>query len=135
MGERERSIYSTFGMPRTLLIALLFIGILSIISLYLGFDAYLSNKEAKASLYLLLGTGGFALIGYMFFRSKTVMEKVEMIPQLEVVTTLECPSCGLKNIRPFQRGDYLFKEADECTRCKGKTTIAKIHGRERQKPK
>jgi len=135
MGEQDRSIYSTFGMPRMLLIALLFIGILSIVSLYLGFDAYLSDKQARASLYLLLGTGGFALIGYMFFRSKSVMEKVEMIPQLEVITTLDCPSCGLKNIRAFQRGDYLFKEAEECTRCKGKTVIAKIHGRERQKPK
>ena len=132
----QRPIYSTVGMPRTLLIALLLIGALSIISLFLGFDAYLSDKPnsmTKASLYLLLGTGGFALIGYMFFRSKALMEKVEMIPQLEVVTTLECPNCGLKKIRPFQQGDYLFKEDEECTRCKGKMVVEKIYGREKPK--
>jgi hypothetical protein len=129
----QRQIYSTVGMPWTLLIIILFLGALSILSLFLGFDAYLSDNLEKASLYLLLGTGGFALIGYMFFRSKSLMEKVEIIPKLEVVTTLECPNCGLKKIRPFQQGDYLFKEDEECTRCKGKMVVTKIYGREKPK--
>jgi len=129
----QRDIFSTLGMPRTLLIVLLLIGALSIVSLFLGFDAYLSDKQQKASLYLLLGTGGFALIGYMFFRSKSLMEKVDIIPRLEVVTTLECPNCGLKKIRSFKQGDYLFKEDEECTRCKGKMVVGKIYGREKPK--
>ncbi|RJS89454.1 hypothetical protein CW700_04050 [Candidatus Bathyarchaeota archaeon] len=133
MSGYDRSVYPTFGISRTLLIALLFIGALSLLSLYLGFDAYLSDHPARASLYLLMGTSGFALIGYMFFRSRSTIERIFSIPQVEVVTTLECKTCGLKKIRPFRRGDYLFKEADECTRCKGKMNIVKIYGRERAK--
>lgn len=135
MSGRDQSVFPTIGISRSFLITLLFVGALSILSLYLGFDAYLSEQPEKASLYLLLGTGGFALIGYMFFRSKAVLEKVTSIPRTEVVTTLECNNCELKKIRSFKRGDYLFKEEDDCTRCEGKMIVSKIYGKERPESK
>lgn len=135
MSGDERPVYPTVGISRTLLFVLLFVGALSLFSLYLGFDAYLLDRLDKAIYYLLMAFGGFALIGYLFFRSKSVLEKVTSIPEVEVVTTLECQNCGLKKMRPFQRGDYLFKEVEDCTRCEGKMIIEKIYGRERPQKK
>ncbi|MFB0543868.1 MAG: hypothetical protein ACETVR_03710 [Candidatus Bathyarchaeia archaeon] len=132
MSGDERPTLPIFNISMTLLLLLLFVGALSIISLYLGFEAFLSDHPNRAITYLMMGTGGFALIGYMFFRSKSVIKKVTAIPQIEVVTTLECQNCELKKIRPFQRGDYLFKEVEDCTRCEGKMVVEKIYGRERQ---
>lgn len=133
MTKQDQAVASTVGVPRTLLLVLLFVGLLSLLSLYLGFDEYLSDHTARAGVYFLMGTSGFALIGYMFFRSKSIMEKVESIPQIEISTALECKSCGLKKIRPFQRGDYLFSEAEECTRCHSRMVVEKVYGREKTK--
>lgn len=133
MTRQDQAVASTVGVSRTFLLVLLFVGLLSLLSLYLGFDEYLSDHPARAGVYFLMGTSGFALIGYMFFRSKSIMEKVESIPQIEVSTALECKSCGLKKIRAFQRGDYLFSEAEECTRCHSKMVVEKVYGREKTK--
>ena len=133
MSRVDQPAYSTFRISTMTLLLLLFVGALSLLSLYLGFDAFLSDHPARASIYLVMGASGFALIGYMFFRSKSVAERVETIPRMEVSTTLECRSCGLKKIRPFQRGEYLFKEAEECGRCKGKMVVERIYGREKTK--
>lgn len=135
MSGDERTAYPAFVISRTLLLLLLFVGALSLLSLYLGFEAYLSDRPEGAMTYLIMGAGGFALIGYMFFRSKSALNKVTSIPKIEVVTTLECQNCGLKKIRPFQRGDYLFKEDEDCTRCEGKMAVEKIYGRERTSTK
>jgi len=35
----------------------------------------------------------------------------------EVKTEITCPSCGLREVRSFQKGDYVFKEVGECPRC------------------
>lgn len=135
MTGQNQAVVSTFGVRRTILLVLLFVGLLSLLSLYLGFDEYLSNNPGRAALYLLMGTTGFALIGYMFFRSQSVMQNVGSIPQIEVSTSLECKNCGLKKIRPFQRGDSLFVEAEECTRCHNKMVVERVFGKEKTKPR
>jgi hypothetical protein len=35
----------------------------------------------------------------------------------KVMTYIECKSCGTKISREFQRGDFVFKELDECQKC------------------
>ncbi len=37
------------------------------------------------------------------------------------------PKCGFKNIREFERGDYIFKEVEECPKCEEKMMISSIY--------
>lgn len=41
-------------------------------------------------------------------------------------TVEKCVSCNNMIKRKFKTGDFLFKEASECTSCKGKILIEKI---------
>jgi hypothetical protein len=38
-------------------------------------------------------------------------------------------------VRDFQRGDYVFKDDEPCTRCEGKMVITGIHRRPDEKSK
>jgi hypothetical protein len=113
----------------TTLAIIVVIGIFSLFSLWMGFQALSSDKPEQSTYYLLTGTVGFAAIGYMFFRTKTVTTQKSDIPQVDVVTILECPSCDLKRVRDFKRGDYINKDDEPCTRCDGNMVITGIHRR------
>jgi len=40
----------------------------------------------------------------------------------------ECKSCNVKTKRPFQMGDYIYKDdVGECKECHGKTMISMIY--------
>lgn len=109
------------------LAAILIVGVLALISLYMGFQSYGTDNQDIAYMYMLIGASGFAAIGYMFFRTKavTAQQKTD-VTKVSVVTTLECPKCNLKRVRDFQRGDYVFKDDEPCTRCDGKMMITRI---------
>ena len=103
------------------------IGIFSLLFLWLGFQAYGGENPDQANLYIFVGTAGFAAIGYMFFRTKAISSQKPPIEKVEVVTILECPSCELKRVRGFKRGDYVYKDDEACTRCEGTMVITGIH--------
>lgn len=109
------------------------IGIFSLMSLWMGFQAYGSEHPEQSTYYIIIGTAGFAAIGYMFFRTKTITTKKQTVPKVDVVTILECPSCELKRVRDFQRGDYVYKDDEPCTRCEGTMLITGIHRRAEEK--
>jgi hypothetical protein len=103
------------------------IGILSLVSLYFGFQSF-AEDQMTAYTYLLIGALGFAAIGYMLFRGgrPTSQQKMD-IPRVEVITTLDCPKCNLKRVRDFKQGDYVFKSDEPCTRCDGIMIISRIN--------
>ena len=111
------------------------IGIFSLLSLWLGFQAYGSEHPDQAIYYIVIGSAGLSAIGYMFFRTKAITDKIPDVPKVEVVTILECPSCDLKRVRDFQRGDYIYKDNEPCTRCEGTMVITGIHRRAEPKQK
>jgi rRNA maturation protein Nop10 len=47
--------------------------------------------------------------------------------KLLVYTIEECPVCGQKTKRAFQVGDYITKEAANCTKCGNKTRISLVY--------
>jgi rubredoxin len=115
-------------------ILMIVVGALALVSLYMGFQAYGSNQMDMAFIWLGVGAAGFVAIGYSFFRSKPpVKESIDPNKQAEVITTLECPQCNLKRVRAFQRGDYIFKNDEPCTRCEGNMVITRIHTRKEGK--
>jgi hypothetical protein len=86
--------------------------------------------------YLLaIGFLAMALSGYILFQSRKRVArlKIEAPPTL---TTVECRKCGVKNVREFQRGDYVFKELGPCEKCPDdKMIITAIYKEVKEKEK
>jgi len=99
---------------------------LSGVAIFSGVNAYIDGNTGTAYPSLLIGASGLALSAYMLFqtRRRTLQFTLKMQP---VTTTLLCQKCGFKNLREFQRGDYIFKEAEECPKCKEKMQINSIY--------
>jgi len=107
--------------------------ILSVSALSLGFVAYESG-DANAGAYMLVGFIGLALSAYMLLQTQRKSSRVAFeMPR--VITTILCQKCGFKNIRDFQRGDYIFKEAEPCPKCNEKMMIASIYREVKEKEK
>jgi TRAP-type uncharacterized transport system fused permease subunit len=128
MTEQNTQIPS-MSMSWTTLAVIVVIGVFSLFSLWMGFQALSSDRPEQSTYYLLTGTVGFAAIGYMFFRTKAVTTRKSDIPKVDVVTILECPACELKRVRDFKPGDYIHKDDEPCTRCEDKMVITGIHRR------
>jgi len=117
------------------LAAMIIVGALALVSLYMGFQAYGNEEIEIAFMYMIIGTSGFIAIGYAFFRPKPTSMDPLKTKKFDVITTLECPQCNLKRVRAFQRGDYIYKNDEPCTRCEGKMIITSIHTRKEEKKK
>ena len=109
------------------LIAIVFVLLaLSIIALMWAFDLYGRNpNDLNYMTFMMIGLIGLALSTYMLLQTRKKVLQITLATQ-PVTTTILCQKCGFKNLREFQRGDYIFKEAEPCPRCNEKTTIASI---------
>ncbi len=115
------------------LLMILILFILSLSALYFAVPSIINQSEDFNSYYFLaIGFGGLALSAYMLLqaRGKPMRVTLEMP---KVLTTLECPKCDFKNIRDFQRGDYIFKETGPCQKCDDKMTITAIYREAKKK--
>ncbi len=113
---------------------LLLIFLLSIFSIFLGVDAHLSGDAESGSTYMILGATTLALSGYVLFQTRRKILKLALKTQ-PINTTILCEKCGLKNVRDFQRGDYIFKEVDPCPKCNEKMSISSIYREVKEKRK
>jgi multidrug transporter EmrE-like cation transporter len=91
------------------------------------------NTEA-AWILILLGFLGVAISTYVLFQTRRRLSKLKIIVP-PVTTTIECKKCGFKNVREFQRGDYIFKEGDNCQKCNEKMLITAIYREVKDKEK
>jgi len=91
------------------------------------------NTEA-AWILILLGFLGVAISTYVLFQTRRRLSKLKIIVP-PVTTTIECKKCGFKNVREFQRGDYIFKEGDNCQKCNEKMLITAIYREDKDKEK
>ena len=107
------------------LIAMIFVLLaLSITALMQAFDLYRRN-DLNYTTFMMIGLIGLAISTYMLLQTRKKVLQITLAIQ-PVTTTVLCQKCGFKSIREFQRGDYIFKEAEPCPRCNEKTTIASI---------
>ena len=109
--------------------------VLSISALFMGLDVYNENPQDPSAMYfMLIGSIGLALSVYILLQTQRKPSRVAFeMPQ--VITTILCQKCGFKNIRDFQRGDYIFKEAESCPKCNKKMMIASIYREVKEKGK
>jgi hypothetical protein len=108
---------------------------LSIVALVSAAYAYALGSEIAASFLLIIGFFAMGLSAAVLYQSRrrAVVMKIE-VPK--VMTTIECKKCSLKNIREYQRGDYVFKELDACPKCPDtKQLITAIYKEVKEKEK
>jgi hypothetical protein len=122
---------SETGPPRrrfssTLMIMILVALVLSIAAFFFSADAYGGQDPIQGSYFMLIGIMGLTLLTYLLIqtRRRTLRRPIRM-PR--VATTILCQKCGFKNIRDFQRGDFILKETEECPKCNEKMIIASIY--------
>jgi len=99
---------------------------LSTVALYQALIEYDAGNTGSGNSLLLIGGSGFALSAYMLFQTRRRTMRLQ-IKEQPVITTILCQKCGFKNVRDFQRGDYIFKEAEPCPKCNEKTSVASIY--------
>jgi len=107
--------------------------ILSLSALYIAVDSIINQSEAlDAYSFLAIGFGGLALSVYLLLQTRgKPMHATLELPR--VITTLECPKCDFKNIRDFQREDYIFKKTGPCQKCNETMTISAIYREPKKK--
>jgi hypothetical protein len=119
-----------------ILLAILVIALLlSVASVFQGVDLMLSaDNFEEGSFYLTLGATTLALSMYVLFQTRKRILKLALKAQ-PVTSTILCEKCGLKNVRDFQRGDYVFKEVDPCPKCNENMVIAEVYREVKDKRK
>jgi len=123
MSEEAKSAKRTsFASFAILLIALA----LSFVAFNLAMNAYITGDFTQATYFLMMGVIGLSLSAYMLLQTRSRAPRSIFEP-LRVSTTITCKKCGFKNVRDFQRGDYIFKETEACPKCSEGTMITSIY--------
>ncbi len=94
----------------------------------------LDQNTETAWIMLLLGFLGAALSTYVLFQTRRRLSKLKIVVP-PVTTTIECKKCSFKNVREFQRGDFIFKELEPCQKCNDKMLITAIYREVKEKEK
>ena len=110
-----------------LLVIILVFFILSLAALFVAVGSLIEQTDTLNSYsFLLIGFFGLALSIYMLLQNRGKPMHVTLeLPR--VITTLECPKCDFKNVRDFQRDDYIFKETGSCQKCNETMKITAIY--------
>ena len=118
------------------LIVILVVFALSISALYFAVDTYLNNPaDVQIGYFLLIGFVGLTLSTYMLFQTRRGMKRRYTLKMQPITTTILCTKCDFKNVRSFERGDYILKKAEQCPKCKEDTLMSAIYREVKEKAK
>jgi predicted membrane protein len=130
----QNSSSATAKISSFLMAIVLVVLALSIVALLLSVNAFLAGNEIVAGYLLIIGFIAMGLSGYVMFQSRKRAASLK-IEAPKVMTTVECRKCGIKNVREFQRGDFVFKDLDPCQKCDDKMVITAIYKEVKEKEK
>ena len=130
----ENSSAATTKISTYLMLIVLIVLALSIVALMLSVNAFIVGNEVIAGYLLIIGLIAMALSVYVLLQSRKRIANMK-IEAPKVMTTVECKKCNFKSIREFQRGDYIFKELEDCQKCKDKMMVTAIYKEVREKEK
>jgi len=113
-------------IPQFLFSIVLIVMALAIVAMGLALNAFLVGEETIAIYLAIIGVIALALSVYVMMqsRSKAAVAKAEAP---KTMTTIECRKCSIKNVREFQRGDYVYKDLEKCEKCDDKMLITAIY--------
>ena len=107
---------------------------LSLVSFALAVNAFALGEDLVAGYLVIIGVIALALSTYVLLQSRRRMTTMKTANP-SIMTTIECRKCDFKNVREFQRGDYVFKELDKCQKCDDKMIITAIYREVKEKEK
>jgi hypothetical protein len=114
--------------------------VLSLAALYFALQAWsdqtvdITTRTTNAALLLVIGFAGLGLSTYILFQTRRRVMRLSLeIPP--VLTTTACPKCGFKNVREFERGDFIFKKVGPCPKCNDPLLVSAIYREVKEKPK
>jgi hypothetical protein len=118
-----------------LLVIVVVVFILSLSALFMAVQSIVDKTDITNSYsFLAIGFFGLAISAYMLMQTRGKPSHMSLeLPR--VLTTLECPKCDFKNIRDFQREDYIFKETGPCQKCNETMKITAIYREAKKKKK
>jgi predicted membrane protein len=130
----ENSSSATAKISSFLMAIVLIVLALSMVALLLSVNAFLAGNEIVAGYLLIIGFIAMGLSVYVMFQSKKRAASLK-IEAPKVMTTVECRKCGIKNVREFQRGDFVLKDLEPCQKCEDKMLITAIYKEVKEKEK
>ena len=116
------------------LLIVLIVLALSLVALGLAVNAFMAEEEIVAGYLLVISAIAMSLSVYVLVQSRRRVTSMKS-EKPSMMTTTECRKCGVKNVREFQRGDYVFKELEKCQKCDDKMTITAIYREVKEKEK
>jgi len=127
---------ATTRISSFILLAIFITLALSLAALILAISTF-NTSEIAVYYLLLIGFLGAALSTYVLFQTRKRIQSLQSlrIKAPSITTMIECRKCGFKNIREFQRGDYIFKEVEPCQKCKENMLITAIYKEVKEKKK
>jgi hypothetical protein len=129
------SSQTTSRISTFVFIVVLAVYALSIVSIGLAASFYGDPSAPYVWIYMLvLGLVSMALASYVLLQSRRHVTSMKIVPP-QVMTTVECKKCGIKNVREFQRGDYVYKELEKCQKCDDMQLITAIYKEVKEKEK
>jgi hypothetical protein len=132
--KKAQPTTTTMRIPSIVLLIIFITLALSLIALVAAVSFFSAGDQVIAAYLLLVGAVGLIFSSYMLYQTRRRISalKIEVPP---ILTTIECKKCGFKNVREFQRGDYIFKEGEPCQKCNDKMLITAIYREVRNKDK
>jgi len=70
---------------------------------------------------------------YMFMQFRKRLTLIRPPPPLSMTSVVECKKCGLKSLRKFARGDFVFKTVENCEKCSTPMLVTGIYTEEARK--
>lgn len=130
----ETSASSTTTRISSFVLMVIFVTLALSLAAMIFAVSVLDQNTETAWILLLLGFLGVTLSTYVLFQTRRRLSKLKIVVP-PVTTTIECRKCGFKNVREFQRGDYIFKELEPCQKCNDKMLITAIYREVKEKEK
>jgi predicted ferric reductase len=129
----ENSSSASTKISTYLMMIVLIVLALSIVALVSAVYVYESDFEF-AVILLAMGILAMGMSVYVLLQSRKRMASMK-IEAPKVMTTVECKKCNFKNVREFQRGDFVFKDLEPCQKCNEKMIITAIYKEVKEKEK
>ena len=117
-----------------LYMVVLVVMVMALVALALAVNAFMVGEQTVAIYLVIIGFIALGLSTYVLMQSRTRAAAMK-IETPQTLTTIECKKCGFKNVREFQRGDYVFKELDKCQKCDDRQIITAIYKEVKEKEK
>ena len=135
MNTQSNSSQTTNRISSFAFMIMVAVMVLSIVAFGLAAWAYLEDNVLYAIFLATTGVISLTLSTYMLLQSRRTAITMKLAPP-KVTTTVECRKCGVKSVRDFQRGDYVYKELEACQKCPDdKMIITAIYKEVKEKEK